>query len=315
MNSANQPLQIIGLGMSTLDIIVRLEQMPTWDGGAALDDLALDGGGPVGTAMCAAAHLGVSTGILTALGNDNIAALKEGFLTKYGVDTTHCLTRPIPEPQVVLVCVNALTGERVFSPSPHAASHPLRPEEIDCDYMLQADYLHLDGFYLSAAIQAARWMRAAGKKVSLDAAKTSGNISAGMRELVGLSDVVICGAGFSSALTGIDNLYAAGRVILDLGPQVFVETLGEQGSVTVSKDCTFHQPAYPVEARDTTGAGDVFHGAYLVGLGMGWDLIRVAQFASAAAGIKCTRLGGRRGIPNYDEVIKYLADYQPDFSE
>ncbi len=158
-------------------------------------------------------------------------------------------------------------------------------------------------------------MRAAGKKVSLDAAKTSGEISAGMRELVSLCNVVVCGAGFSQGLTGIANVYQAGQAVLDLGPEIFVETLGECGSITVTRDCRFHLPACRVDALDTTGAGDVFHGAYLYGLLRGWDLIRVTQFATTTAGLKCTRLGGRRGIPPYDEVIKLLAECQPDFKE
>lgn len=315
MIEGDNKLQIVGLGMSTIDVLVRLEQMPCWESGASLDEMTLDGGGPAGTAIASAAHLGAITGMITTAGNDEVGNLKLRLLSKYGVDTSHCLIRPIPEPQVILVCIHSHSGERVFSGTPRTASLPLQPLEIDINYITQADILHLDGFYLTAALQAARWMRAAGKKVTLDAAKTSGNISGEMRELVSLCDIVISGAGFSYALTGMTDLYEAGLAILDLGPNIFVETLGEAGCVTVTRDDRFHTPAYPIDVLDTTGAGDVFHGAFLVGLLKSWDLGRIIQFSSATAAIKCSRLGGRRGIPDYDKVIKFLAEFQPDFKE
>ena len=315
MSEDEHNLQIVGLGMSTLDVLVRLEQMPCWENGASLDELTLDGGGPAGTAIAAAAHLGARTGMITTAGNDEVGNLKLDLLSKYGVDTSHCPIRPISEPQVILVCIHSHSGERVFSGTPRTASLPLQPGEIDINYITQAEILHLDGFYLSAALQAARWMRAAGKKVTLDAAKTNGKVSAEMCELVSLCDIVISGAGFSNALTGMNDIYQGGQVILGLGPNIFVETLGEAGCVTITRDDSFHTPAYSVDVIDTTGAGDVFHGAFLVGLLKDWDLHRIVQFSTATAAIKCSRLGGRRGIPDYDEVIKFLAKFQPDFKE
>jgi ribokinase len=65
-------------------------------------------------------------------------------------------------------------------------------------------------------------------------------------------------------------------------------------------------PAFQIEAVDTTGAGDVFHGGYIFGLLQGWDLERVVRFASAVAAIKCRQMGGRTGIPRLDEVMQFL---------
>lgn len=82
-----------------------------------------------------------------------------------------------------------------------------------------------------------------------------------------------------------------GELVLSMGPRVVVQTEGEDGSYTITKDDRFHIPAFNVDVIDTTGAGDVFHGAYLVGLCKGWDLRRITVFASAVAAIKCTHLG------------------------
>ena len=88
-----------------------------------------------------------------------------------------------------------------------------------------------------------------------------------------------------------------------MGPRIVVQTEGANGSYTVTRDERFHVPAFKVPVIDTTGAGDVFHGAYIVGMTHGWALRQVAQFATAVSAIKCTGLGGRGPIPSFDQVI------------
>ncbi len=312
MTPGDQPLQIVGLGMATVDILARMREMPCWEHGTRLDDLTLDGGGPVGTAMVAAARLGARAGFIGTAGDDETAELKLRLFSKEGVDISRVVRRPIPEPQVILVCVNSACGERIFSGTGRTGTFPLEPEELDRAYITQAGYLHLDGFHLRAALQAAEWMHAAGKCVVLDAAKSDGNVADDFRELVRRSDIVISGAGFARAFSGRTDFTQAGLGVLEAGPRVFVETLGEDGCVTFSAEGWFHTPAFPVEVVDTTGAGDVFHGAYLVGLLHGWGLERTAQFASAVAAIKCMQMGGRRGIPTIEQVFRFLAQRRPD---
>ena len=83
-------------------------------------------------------------------------------------------------------------------------------------------------------------------------------------------------------------------------------TMGEKGSVYVTDEGTFHQPAFQVEVVDTTGAGDVFHGAFSFGLSKGWTFAEIIRFASAVAAIKCAKLGGRAGIPTLPEALAFL---------
>ena len=96
--------------------------------------------------------------------------------------------------------------------------------------------------------------------------------------------------------------------MLELGPRVVVQTEGKSGCYTTSRDQHFHTPAFEVEVIDTTGAGDVFHGAYLVGLAKQWELQRTAAFASAVAALHCTVLGNRQGIPSMAEVEALMED-------
>jgi sulfofructose kinase len=295
--------------MSTLDVLIRLGEMPTWERGSRIEGFGLDGGGPVGTACVAAARLGARVGYVGVAGNDLVAELKLQSLREGGVDTGRVVIRDRPETQVVVVYVNAETGERVFSGLRRFGDDPLTEAELDREYMTSAAWLHLDGSHIEAAIAAARWMHEAGKQVAIDCGKTDADsVAPRLVDLLRNVDVLICGQGFGRALTGHSDPWLAGEAALAFGPHLVVQTEGMAGSYTVTADERFHTPAFDVEVLDTTGAGDVFHGAYLVGLLREWPLEAVAHFASAVAALKCTHLGGRRGIPTFEATAAFLQD-------
>jgi ribokinase len=301
-------LDVVGLGLSTLDILIRLEQFPSWEQGSSLADFRFDGGGPVGTAMVAAARLGARVGYVGVAGTDRSADLKLETMVEAGIDLTRLVRRPGPEKSIILVAVHEQTGERVFSGLRGLRDGQLTPDELDRDYILSANYLHLDGSHTAAAYEAAGWMRAAGRTVVFDGGKTNGQVSAPIRRVIGRVDVLIGGQGFVPALTGEDDLVLAGRKALTMGPRIVVQTLGDQGAWTSTHDDEFATPAFGVDVVDTTGAGDVFHGAYIVGLIHGWDLRQTALFASAVSAIKCTQLGGRLGIPRLEQTLAFLRE-------
>jgi sugar/nucleoside kinase (ribokinase family) len=305
--------------MAALDILVRGRELPTWEGGSALSRLGLEGGGPVATALVAAQRLGISTGFIGMFGADRLGKMKRQTLEEEGVDLSRSVGRPGPDTQVILVCVNAATGERVFSgvSAPDGSflwrRDSLLVEELDREYITAAEMLHLDGFHIDAALAAAGWMRAAGKTVMLDGSATRGPITAEMRALVERCDILICGTGFGPAVSGESDLWRAGEALLALGPRIVVQTEGAAGSYTVTPEERFHTPAYPVEVVDTTGAGDVFHGAYTAALLRGWDVRRAAQFSSAVSALKCRQLGGRPGIPTFTEALRFLRERGENF--
>lgn len=302
-----EPLQVVGLGMSTLDVLVRLEDMPLWDGDfSRITDFALDGGGPVATAMVAAARLGARAGFIGTTGNDSAAQLKTQSLRDNAVDLSRLVCRDAPEDQVFIVYVQAKTGERVFAGLNRLGDNVLRVADLDREYITGAQYLHLDGYHAEAALEAARWAREAGSTVVFDGHKTDGPVPGHVRTLVKHVDVLISGSGFARGLTGVDDIWEAGAAVLEMGPHIFVQTEGERGSYTVTATERFHTPTFDVAVEDTTGAGDVFHGAFIVGMLHGWDLRKIVLFSSATSAIKCTKLGGRAGIPRFEEVIAFL---------
>ena len=94
-----------------------------------------------------------------------------------------------------------------------------------------------------------------------------------------------------------------------LGPGEVVITLGSKGSIGWDGKKVIFQEAFPIQAKDTTGAGDVFHGAYIYGTLQGWAMAECMRFASAVSALKCREVGAQKGIPNMDEVIEFMEDF------
>jgi ribokinase len=302
-----EPLDIVGLGLAIVDVVLRVERMPTWDDPRGLEDFTLTNGGPAGTACFVASSLGLATGFVDTTGTDSLAERRRGSLEEAGVDTSRMVEREGPEDHVVVVWVNAATGERTFSFRRGFLAQPLSPAELDRQYITSAGILHLDGSHHEAALAAARWMHESGGVVVMDGSSTDKPIPDAIRRLVSETDYLICGSGFGQQLTGETDLWRSGRAMLELGPRVAVQTEGRNGCYTTSRGQQFHTPAFEVEVIDTTGAGDVFHGAYLVGLVKRWELQRIAAFASAVAALHCTVLGNRQGIPSMAEAEALMA--------
>ena len=301
-------MEIVGLGLAIVDVVLRVERMPTWDDPRGLEDFTLADGGPAGTACFVASTFGLETGFIDTVGSDSLAEHRRRSLEQAGVDTSRMVAREGAEDHVVVVWVDAGTGERTFSFRRGFLSQPLSPADLDREYISSAKILHLDGSHHEAALEAARWMHESGGTVVMDGTATDRPIPDAIRSLVSETDYLICGSGFGHQLTGETDLLRSGRAMLELGPRVVVQTEGREGCYTTSRDQQFHTPAFEVEVVDTTGAGDVFHGAYLVGLAKQWGLERTAAFASAVAALHCTVLGNRQGIPSMAEVEALISD-------
>jgi ribokinase len=97
---------------------------------------------------------------------------------------------------------------------------------------------------------------------------------------------------------------------METGCETAVVTIGEKGCIYSADDRIFHSPGFEVKAVDTTGAGDVFHGAFIYGLLKKWPLSKTAEFANACAAMKCRKLGGRAGIPALTEARNFIDTFK-----
>ena len=179
----------------------------------------------------------------------------------------------------------------------------LTPEDVSLDLFPEARILHLDGLMVDAGKKAAEQARKQGMTVVMDA----GTLREDSLDLVSRVDVLIASEPFAAALSGggapdqklLENLRA-------LGPRQVVITLGGKGSIGLDQGATVRQHAFPVVSRDTTGAGDVYHGGYVYGLLQGWHMEACMVFASAAAALKCMNGRGWRGIPRIQAIEGFM---------
>jgi ribokinase len=140
----------------------------------------------------------------------------------------------------------------------------------------------------------------------------AGTMRQGSMELVPLVDILIASERFAEPLVGARaGNERALKTLHELGPGTVVITLGAKGSIGWDGKKVYFQKAYPVTAVDTTGAGDVYHGAYIFGLLQRWPMQECMRFASAVAGLKCREVGARKGIPRLEEVKEFMSRF-PD---
>ncbi|MDH4100478.1 MAG: PfkB family carbohydrate kinase [Nitrospirota bacterium] len=292
--------RVAGLGQCSIDHIALVDRYPAANTKKEVLDWCIEGGGPVATALVTLSRLGVSTSFIGQASDDLAGAMIRERLFAEGVNIDHLVVRPGSTSQTAFITVERLSGTRTICWA-RPGGDPLNPAEIDADTIRQADFLLLDGLMIEASLHAAGIAREAKVPVMLDA----GRLRDGMLDLIPLCDYVVGSEEFSLDLRGGDHRWAL-KTILEMGAKVATITLGAKGSYTQTRDTMFHQAAFEVEAVDTTGAGDVFHGAYIYGLLNNWDIARTVQFASAVAALKCTGLGGRKAIPALDKAMEFM---------
>jgi sulfofructose kinase len=293
---------VIGLGYSAVDYIGVVPHLPELDTKLLLDEFSRQGGGPTATAMVTVARLGAKAAFVGQIGDDDLGDFALGELGREGVDTSRVIRREGASSQFSFIMVERSSGKRTILWT-RSSIPPLEPNQLDRDFITSCKVLHLDRHEIRAGIQAAEWVHEAGGIVSMDA----GTFVPGVTELMPLVDVLIASETFAREATGESDPAECARRLLD-GRRIAGVTVGEKGSWFATSDgAEFHMPAFEVDVVDTNGAGDVFHGAFALGLARGWDARDCARFASAAAALKCTKLGGRAGIPGYEEVDRLMS--------
>jgi len=297
-------LDIVGLGMATVDIMTLVPRLPRRDEVFRARSILLAGGGPVATALVAAARLGAATAYLGPIAPTAWGRLTRSGLEREGVDTNDAPTRASGEQTVSVILVDGATGQRSILYD-SGEMQELAPAEVPASLIVSARALHLDGVHLEAACHAAEIARGAGVLVSFDGG--AGERWAGAERLLALVDLMVVACRFAEQHTGYADPLQAGPALLETyRPRQVVITGGRRGCWYWDAAQHFHQPAFPTDVVDTTGAGDVFHGAYLYAILQGWTTQYCLAFAAAAASLKCRALGGRAGIPTRPQVEAVL---------
>lgn len=294
----------VGLGLNSVDLLCLVDRFPEFNTKGALREVSRQGGGQAATAMAALARLGMKTAYIGAVGDDEEGAFSLESLRGEGVNVEGVAVQPGRASQFAVIIVQREGDgeERGGRTIMWRREVMLGPEEVSENIVKSGRVLHLDGHSIEAEIKAARWAQEAGIPVSFDAER----VLPGTEELVSLTDHLVASEDFPAAFTGLDEPAAALRKIRSAGPRVAAMTLGSRGALAYDGERFYESPGFPVEAVDTTGAGDVFHAGYLYGILQEFDLPRTLQFANAVAALSCRNLGGRAGLCGREDVDKFI---------
>ena len=264
------------------------------------------GGGLAANAAVTAARLGYPTAFAGYLGNDLYGSEHLREFHESGVDTSLVLrgTPPTPLSAILLKPNGARTLVNYREELP-----TLPTDAIDLTVNPPGAIL-FDGHQLPLAVPLIQQARALGIPTVLDA----DSVNDGTTALMGLVEFLVASERFGCQFTGCDDGLGAAIALREYAPTVVI-TVGERGLTWHSRaDSRFGPgqgrfPAFAIEAVDTTGAGDAFHGAFAAGLsaGMGWE--ELLRYASGVGALCCTKRGARIGIPTGAEVAAFLRDY------
>ena len=294
-------IRVACVGITVMDRIYYVEGLPTEGGKYVAKRYTEVGGGPAATAAVAAAKLGAQVDFIGRVGDDDTGSSLLAELESLGVNTRYTRRYAGAKSSQSAVIVD-VKGERIIVnyPSPDLLHDADWLNEIDFS---QWDVVLADVRWHEGAKRAFTLARRAGGMTVLDGDVTPQDIS----ELVALSDHAAFSEPGLTRLTGIqDTVSALKKSQMLTNGHVYV-TRGGEGCDWLDDNVFRHQPGFPVEVVDTTGAGDVFHGALAFSLAGGTPVEEAVRFASGVAALKCTRPGGRAGIPDCDQTRSFLS--------
>jgi sulfofructose kinase len=296
-------VDVAGLGLNATDTVMMVREFPPLGGKERVVSLSRQAGGQVATALVACARLGLRARYIGKVGDDEAGRFQLQSLREEGIDVQYAGTSRGAATQFGLIIVDQATGERtVFWDRDErlaVKTSDLKPEAIT-----SARVLHIDGCDTAACAEAAKCARKAGIPVIADL----DTVYKDVEQIFPLIDYLIASANFLPAVTGHNDPF---RVLEYMAREYKIPatgmTLGRDGALVYREKRFYYSPGFVVETVDTTGAGDIFHGAFAYGLLKGWNIERILDFSNAMAGLNCTRVGARGGIGTRAEAEKLTA--------
>lgn len=292
----------IGLGLNATDRLIRVPVFPGPGGKVAFTREEVLPGGQVAVASVVCRRFGFSASYAGSIGGDEAGAWQVQNLEQEGVDLGHLQRVPESTSQQAWIFVEEGSGERtIVFDRPTDIAYP--PEKVDPEWIASGRLLHLDGHDGAAAARAAELAQAAGVPVVVDLNNVYEHQRAETDRMLAATTHLVASAAFPGRWMGIEDPVEALAVFRQrYGHRVAAVTLGADGVLALDSDGYHYVPGFIVDVVDTTGAGDVFHGGYIVGLLEHQPLDDVLEFANALAALNCTAAGARGRIASRAEV-------------
>ncbi len=309
------PFDVVGVGLNATDTLILLPRFPPYGGKVPFEREVLSPGGQVASAMVTCARLGLRAKYIGTLGDDERGSVQLESLRVSGVNLDDIEIRKDCPNQSAYILVDRTTGERTVlwhrDECLRIDADSLTPEKIAC-----ARLLHIDGHDTPAVARAAEIARRHQIPVSVDV----DTIYPGFERVLPNVDYLVASAEFPARWTHETDPFRALAMIQDeYGMRVAAMTLGAAGSLARVEGRFLYSPGFVVDSIDTTGAGDVFHGAFCYAVIESMPVDEALEFSNAMAALNCTALGARGHIASLPEAQALMRGGErrvnPDFEQ
>lgn len=305
---------VVGVGLNATDTMILIPHFPAYGGKVPFLKEVLSPGGQVASALVCCARLGLRTKYIGTIGDDHRGQVQLESLRGTGINLDHVQMRTGCGNQSAYILIDQSTGERtVFWSRPDCLR--IAPGEITDEQISCARLLHIDGHDTAAVAHAARIARRHGIPVTVDV----DTIYKGFEDVLPNVDYLITSSEFPERWTGEADPVKALTLLQDTyGMRVAAMTLGAHGALARTGGRFHYSPAFVVNCIDTTGAGDVFHGAFCYAVVKGFSMEETLEFSNAMAALNCTALGARGRIAGEAEARELIARgerrHRPEFA-
>jgi sugar/nucleoside kinase (ribokinase family) len=304
-----KPFDAAGFGLNAVDHLIVVPEYPAFDTKMRLLEHKQSAGGQTASAMVALRRLGLKTAYAGRFGSDPEGLFGLATLKDDGVNVDFAEVVAGATNQIAFITIDVRSGERtiVWDRDDRLA---YKPEDAPVDFGSLGRVLHLDAHDPPACVRVAKAAKASGTIVSADI----DNVYEGLPELLPLIDILIGSKEFPHRVTGIaDERAALIELHARFGCAVVGMTIGAAGAVVYCNGEFIESPGLkaPGRCRDTTGAGDAFHGGFLYGFLTGDDLETSLTLGNAVAAMKCSALGARTALPTRAELLEFLNALNP----
>jgi sugar/nucleoside kinase (ribokinase family) len=316
----NAKAEVVGIGSCTVDYFAIVPRLLGPEEKINATRMEIHAGGVTANNLTQVARLGVSTGWLGLIGDDENGRIIQKAFTEDGMSLSGIEVVKGEHSSLTWIPVDA-SGERCIYMFPNVTGKISVHQVLArfAPHIQSAKHFHTEASQLPIAPvkQAMQVAHDANVRVIFDLDVAPGFFTAanlGTQEelcsALRLADVLKPCKAAARELTGEGDYEKIARQLLGLGPKIVALTLGADGCIIASSERIARVPAFKVEVVDTTGAGDAFMGGLSYGLLQGWDFERVGLFANACAALCCTRVGAR-AMAKRDEVIALIKARAP----
>ena len=289
---------VVGVGLNATDTLIILNHFPAYAGKVAFEHEMLSPGGQVASAMVACAKMGLRVKYIGTVGDDQRGRIQIESLTGSGINLDDVEIRKNCANQTAYILIDRSTGERTVLWS-RPACLKLEPESITPEKILSARLLHIDAHDTPAVQRAAEIAHASGMPVTVDV----DTIYHGFDKVLPHVTHLITSSEFPSQWTSERDPFRALIMIqTEYKMPVAAMTLGAHGALARFNKKFYYSPAFVVNCLDTTGAGDIFHGAFCYAVLQGMSMLDSLELANAMAALNCTAIGARGGIATVDQA-------------